>query len=413
MDALIKTAFGRIVERGALTVILASGERLSFGDGAGTPITVRFMDKKAQWAFVLDPDLKLGELFMDGRFVVEQGTVYDFLDLFLAQMRGQTESLPVRILDRIRFAARRFAQANGLSRARKNVAHHYDLDAGLYDLFLDEDRQYSCAYYERPDMTLDEAQQAKRRHIAAKLALKGGERVLDIGCGWGGLALYLAGTAGAGQALGVTLSTEQIAIANRRAEAAGLSERVKFELRDYRTLDGRFDRIVSVGMFEHVGFVNYRGFFEKSRDLLADDGVMLLHTIGLSDGPAFNNPWVDKYIFPGGALPALSEVLPLIEKAGLVLTDLEVLRLHYAFTLRAWRERFMARRAEAVKLTDERFCRMWEFYLAAAETAFQHQDVVVFQLQLARRQEAAPLTRDYIAATESRLRQAEASVKAA
>jgi len=407
MEWLLAGILRRIVSHGRLSVVMASGARHVFGDGSGLPVALRFTDRGAQWGFVLDPYLKMGELFMDGRIVVEEGDIYQALDLLLGELRGKREPLPVRLLHKLRFTLRRFAQRNGLTRSRQNVAHHYDLDGRLYDLFLDDDRQYSCAYYDRDGLTLEEAQAAKRRHIAAKLVIRGGERVLDIGSGWGGLGLYLAGVAGAREVLGVTLSEEQLALARRRAEEGGLADRVNFELRDYRTLDGAFDRIVSVGMFEHVGVTQYRTFFEKARDLLAPDGVMLLHTIGLSDGPWFTNPWIDKYIFPGGALPALSEMLPLIEKAGLVVTDVEVLRLHYAFTLRDWRERFLARREEAARLYDERFCRMWEFYLAACEAAFRHQGAVVFQLQLARRQEAVPLTRGYIETEEAALERRE------
>lgn len=408
MEKALKSLFERVVKSGDLTVVFASGDRLRVGDGTGNPVEVRFADRRAQWAFLLDPDLRLGELFTDGRFLVERGRVYDFLDIFLGGLKDEPSTLAERTLDRVRFWLARLVE-NGLAASRRNVASHYDLDARLYDLFLDEDRQYSCAYYENPSVGLDEAQAAKRRHVAAKLVLKGGERVLDIGSGWGGLALYLARTAGAGSVLGVTLSEEQIAIAGRRARKEGLSDRVSFALQDYRTLSERFDRIVSVGMFEHVGYRNYRTFFETCRGLLAEDGVMLLHTIGLSDGPDVTNPWLVKHIFPGGRLPALSELLPLIEKAGLVLTDVEVLRLHYAYTLRAWRERFLARRDEALALYGERFCRMWEFYLAGSETAFRHEGVVVFQLQLARRQDAAPLTRGYIEEAERRLRAAEES----
>ncbi|WP_271167598.1 SAM-dependent methyltransferase [Hansschlegelia plantiphila] len=407
MESLLRRLFGRIVQRGDLLVTSASGERWRFGDGSGQRVAIRFTDRRAQWGILLAPDKKLGELFMDGRLIVEQGDIYAFLDLVLGQLHGQRDPLIIRIIERGRMLYRRIAQANGQQRSRRNVAHHYDLDGGLYDLFLDSDRQYSCAYYEDGDATLEDAQLAKRRHIAAKLVMRPGDRVLDIGCGWGGLGLYLADVAGAAEVLGVTLSSEQLGIARRRAKDAGLDRQVSFELQDYRTLGGSFDRIVSVGMFEHVGVTNYRTFFETCRDRLSEDGVMLLHTIGLSDGPHSNNPWIEKYIFPGGALPALSELLPIIERSGLVLTDVEVLRLHYAFTLRDWRERFLARRDEALALYDERFCRMWEFYLAACEVAFRHRNVVVFQLQLARRQEAVPLTRGYIAEMEEALKRAE------
>ena len=316
-------------------------------------------------------------------------------------------SLPVwaRSFDGARLRLRRLAQFNPAGRSRRNVAHHYDIDGSIYDLFLDADRQYSCAYFKpqsAEDDPLEEAQRLKKQHIAAKLDLSPGQRVLDIGCGWGGLGLYLAGLCDT-RVKGVTLSQEQIAIARRRVAAAGLDKAIEFDLIDYRAVEGRFDRIVSVGMFEHVGINHYREYFDKVRSLLADDGVALIHTIGRSDGPGFTNPFIAKYIFPGGYFPSLSEMLPAVERAGLIVTDVEVLRLHYAETLKAWRERFMAQRAEAVAMRGEAFARMWEFYLAASEGAFRHQGLVVFQLQLARRIDALPITRDYIQINERRL----------
>ena len=280
----------------------------------------------------------------------------------------------------------------------------------LYDLFLDSDRQYSCAYFEYPGQSLDDAQTAKKRHIAAKLLPKDGATTLDIGCGFGGLGLYLAGVAGA-RVTGVTLSEEQFAVATERARQTGLVDRVEFRLQDYRDVSETFDRIVSVGMFEHVGVNHYDEFFTKVRGLLKDDGVMLLHSIGRNSVPGVTNPWIRKYIFPGGYIPSLSEVLPAIERAGLYVTDIEILRLHYADTLRAWRERFMARRDEAAKLYDERFCRMWEFYLAGSETSFRVDGHMVFQIQLAKRQENVPLTRDYIPEREAELRRREARAR--
>jgi cyclopropane-fatty-acyl-phospholipid synthase len=276
------------------------------------------------------------------------------------------------------------------------VAHHYDLDHRLYRLFLDKDFQYSCAYFEHSGQSLEEAQLAKKRLITAKLLVEPESRVLDIGSGWGGLGLYIKQIGGAADVLGVTLSTEQLAASRARAREEGLENSVRFALQDYRDIEGAFDRIVSVGMFEHVGPRYYGTYFRKCRQLLKPDGVMVLHTIGLLEGPWYPNPWLDKYIFPGGQLPALSEIVPAIERADLIVTDVECLRLHYAETLREWRHRFMANRDEALALYDERFCRMWEFYLAACEAAFRFQNVAVFQVQCARRQEAVPLTRDYI-----------------
>ncbi|HYS49033.1 MAG TPA: cyclopropane-fatty-acyl-phospholipid synthase family protein, partial [Xanthobacteraceae bacterium] len=273
----------------------------------------------------------------------------------------------------------------------------------LYATFLDADRQYSCAYFEAPDQSLDDAQLAKKRHIAAKLLLEPRRRVLDIGSGWGGLAFYLAEMCGA-QVKGVTLSQEQLALSKARAEEKGIAGSVAFELADYRDVTGAFDRIVSVGMFEHVGVGFYDTFFRRCAELLADDGVMLLHSIGRSEGPGVTNPFIAKYIFPGGYIPALSEVLPAIERSGLLVTDVEILRLHYADTLKAWRERFLARREDVERLYDARFVRMWEFYLAASEMAFRHQGLMVFQIQLAGRQDLVPTTRDYIAREEARLR---------
>jgi cyclopropane-fatty-acyl-phospholipid synthase len=294
-------------------------------------------------------------------------------------------------------------QFNPRRRARRNAAHHYDLHGRLYSLFLDADRQYSCAYFETPDQSLDDAQLAKKRHLAAKLLTTRNQRVLDIGCGWGGLALYLAETTGV-RVTGITLSQEQLALAQVRAAERGLSDEAEFRLQDYRDVAEKFDRIVSVGMFEHVGIGFYDAFFGKCAEMLDDDGVLVLHSIGRSEGPGITNPWIAKYIFPGGYIPALSEVLPAVERAGLLIADIEILRLHYAETLKAWRERFLAHREEVERLYDARFVRMWEFYLAASEMAFRHQAMMVFQLQLTKRQGVVPMTRDYIANETQRLR---------
>jgi cyclopropane-fatty-acyl-phospholipid synthase len=315
-----------------------------------------------------------------------------------------------RPLDALRLAWRWLKQFNLRGRARRNVAHHYDLDERLYTLFLDSDRQYSCAYFDTPAASLDDAQLAKKRHLAAKLRIEPGSRVLDIGCGWGGLALYLAEYTGA-RVTGITLSKEQLALARVRAGEKELGRAVEFRLQDYRDVAEKFDRVVSVGMFEHVGVKFYDTYFQRCAELLSEDGVMLLHSIGRSQVPDSTNPWIAKYIFPGGYIPSLSEVLPSIERAGLLVCDVEILRLHYAETLKAWRERFMARREEAVQLYDERFALMWEFYLAACEMTFRKQDMMNFQLQLTRRQGVVPMTRDYMAREEDRLRALEGGAR--
>jgi cyclopropane-fatty-acyl-phospholipid synthase len=409
MDRLLRFLLKTFVRRGTFRVTTSRGKVLTFGDGTGQPVSVRFTSRAAEWGILLDPELKFGEAYMNGSFVVEQGSIADVLAIML----GQNTDVPhwARPQYLIRYLARRIAQFNPRQRARRNVAHHYDLDGRLYSLFLDADRQYSCGYFENPEQSLDDAQLAKKRHLAAKLVLDRGRpgkdlRVLDIGCGWGGLGLYLAETAGA-DVTGVTLSQEQHAIADERAAEKGLSDRARFHLQDYRDVDGPFDRIVSVGMFEHVGVNHYSTFFRKSAQLLADDGVMVLHSIGRSEGPAATNPWITKYIFPGGYIPSLSEVLPQVEKFGLLVTDIEILRLHYAETLKAWRERFLAHRNEIERIYDQRFERMWEFYLAASEMSFREQNMMVFQLQLTKRQGVVPMTRDYIAREEQRLRAAE------
>ena len=413
MPTLLQRAFAPFIRRGTLRVRAADGSSFTLGDGGPPRVAIRFTDLAAQRWLLVDPELKLGELFADGRLVVEEGSIYDLFKLALQDSHGDRDRLPVRAAPLVRALFARFGNRNDARRSRRNVAHHYDLDGAFYSLFLDPDRQYSCAYFERPEMSLEAAQLAKKRHVAAKLLVEPGQSVLDIGSGWGGLALYLAQVAGAGRVRGVTLSTEQLAYASRRAAEQGLDGPVAFALEDYRTTRGPFDRVVSVGMFEHVGVADYDAYFGGVARLLAEDGVALVHTIGRTGPPAYLNPWMAKYVFPGGHLPTLSEIAPAVERAGLVLCDVEVLRLHYADTLRAWRERFLARRAEAVRLTDERFCRLWECYLAMAEAAFRFEDLVVFQLQFARRNDGVPPPRAYIAEREARLRAAEARLEPA
>jgi cyclopropane-fatty-acyl-phospholipid synthase len=405
VDGLLLIFLRRYIRRGSFTVTTAAGSTYTFGDGRGPPVAVRFTTAGAQRAVLMDPELKLGEAYMDGTLVVEQGSIADVLAILLRQEPVATPNWALPRL--VRYLLRRLQQLNLRSRARHNVAHHYDLDGRLYSLFLDGDQQYSCAYFDSPDQSLDDAQLAKKRHLAAKLRLKPGASVLDIGCGWGGLALYLAEIAGA-RVTGITLSQEQFQRAQNRALERGRTRDTTFRLIDYRDVDGRFDRIVSVGMFEHVGVGFYDTYFGKCANLLADDGVMLLHTIGRSSPPSITNPWIAKYIFPGGYIPALSELLPAIERAHLIVADVEVLQLHYAETLKAWRERFLAHRDEVVRLYDQRFVRMWEFYLACSEMAFREGDMVVFQIQAAKRKGLMPATRDYIAREEARLRGIEA-----
>jgi cyclopropane-fatty-acyl-phospholipid synthase len=404
MDRLLQFLLKTFIRRGTFRVTTSRGTVLTFGDGTGQPVSVRFASRKAEWGILLDPELKFGESYMAGTFVVEDGTIADVLAIAL----GQKSEVPywARIQGLLRYLWRRLSQFNPRPRARRNVAHHYDLDGRLYSLFLDADRQYSCAYFEKPGQSLDDAQLAKKRHLAAKLMIKPNKRVLDIGCGWGGLGLYLTEVGGA-DVTGITLSHEQHAVANERAAEKGLNDRARFRLQDYRDITGPFDRIVSVGMFEHVGVNHYDTFFHKSAQLLADEGVMVLHSIGRSEGPSVTSPWIAKYIFPGGYIPALSEVLPKIERAGLLVTDIEILRLHYAETLKHWRERFLAHREEAERIYDQRFVRMWEFYLAASEMSFREQNMMVMQIQLTKRQGVVPITRDYIMGEELRLAAAE------
>jgi cyclopropane-fatty-acyl-phospholipid synthase len=399
LDRLIR----RIVRRGRLQVTWSDGGVSVYGDGQGHAAHMVFRDPAAEWALLRNPSLTLGEAYMDGKVVFPEDTLLDLL-MLLNENWPEVEKLPgYKVSSRLRFATRALAQNNSLLKARRNIQHHYDLDGRVYRLFLDSDMQYSCAYFEHAGASLEEAQWAKKRHLAAKLALKPGHRVLDIGSGWGGLGLFLADYFDA-RVTGVTLSSEQHAVSNQRARERGLEKRARFELKDYRKLDPAFDRIVSVGMFEHVGAARYGEYFRHAHRLLKDDGVMMLHAIGRFTPPTTTNPWIAKYIFPGGYIPALSEVLKAVEKSGLIVSDVEILRLHYAETLKAWRERFRERWDEAAAIYDERFCRMFDFYLAGSEAAFRSGDMMVFQMQLVKDRKALPLTRDYIFKTEEEFR---------
>src|SRR5277367_6232493 len=392
---LLTRLFERIITIGRLRITDASGSCHDIAAAPGPSVAIRLHDPALHWKLVVRPRLHLPEAFVDGTLTIEEGSLYDLIDLLALNL----DALPEGVMSRLYYDSfgfcRRIHQYNPLTRARQNVAHHYDLSDQFYELFLDRDRQYSCAYFHDESEDLDAAQLDKKRHLAAKLLIRPGHRVLDVGSGWGGLALYLAGECGA-DVTGLTLSVEQHKVATRRAAAAGLSDRVRFHLRDYREEAGEYDRIVSVGMFEHVGLNHYGAFFTKLKSLLAPDGVALLHSIGRRDGPGSTMPWIRKYIFPGGYVPALSEVLPIIEHLRVWVTDIEILRLHYAETLRAWRRRFERNRDRVLALYDERFYRMWEMYLVGSEIAFRRQDHMIFQMQLAKAVDAVPVTRDYM-----------------
>jgi cyclopropane-fatty-acyl-phospholipid synthase len=389
---------GRI-RGGDLEVTLPGGRRLKAGDGGAPHVAIALSGASTVARIIARPSLGVGEAYMDGRLVMERG---DIRDLTALAGLNSVSTAPRRLRPLWRKWANLVDEHNSRRAAARNVSHHYDLSLELYRAFLDADLQYSCAYFESESLTLEEAQAAKKRHIAAKLGLAPGQRVLDIGCGWGGLALTLAAEAGVAVD-GITLSAEQLATARARAEALGLASRVNFSRTDFRDVAGRYDRIVSVGMFEHVGRPNYQAFFDVVADHLADDGVAVIHSIGRFRGPSATDPFTAKYIFPGGYIPALSEVMPVVERSGLRVADIEILRLHYAYTLHGWYQRFQAARAEMAALYDERFCRMWEFYLAGAEMGFRYGEHMNFQLQLTKRLHALPITRDYIKAAEQAL----------
>ncbi|HEX8415240.1 MAG TPA: cyclopropane-fatty-acyl-phospholipid synthase family protein [Sphingomicrobium sp.] len=393
-----------LLKSGSLTLIAPDGKRETYGPGGGKCLTVRFTDRRVGFDIARNPRLGFGEAYMNGRLIVEDGTILDLLELVVGQNQwedggGARKVFGKRRLSRLKALFRR----NPAARARTNVAHHYDIGNALYEIFLDEDWQYSCAYFADGANSLEQAQRDKKAHIAAKLALKPGQRVLDIGCGWGGMALYLHEVAGV-DVLGVTLSEEQLKIARERAAKAGVADHVQFELTDYRLVEGPFDRIVSVGMFEHVGAAHYEEFFGKCRSLLKPDGVMLLHTIGKLGGTAAPDPFTDKWIFPGYHLPSISQMSAASEEVRLITTDLEVLRLHYAYTLREWLKRCHHNRAKIEALYDARFFRMWEFYLAGGIVMFESGSACNYQVQYVRDRRTLPITRDYMGQAEARYR---------
>jgi cyclopropane-fatty-acyl-phospholipid synthase len=394
------------VQVGSLTVYDANGRRHEYSGVPGPTAVMHIHDPSLYRKLFFNPELHAGEAYMDGRLDFGDGGLRDFLTLF-SHNRLALGSYPLQsVLRAISRSLKRFQQANRIGQAQRNVAHHYDLGNDFYELFLDEGMQYSCAYFENEDDTLEQAQRNKMRLLAAKMQLKPGLKILDIGSGWGGLALYLASIEDV-DVTGVTLSQEQFELASRRARDAGLSDRVRFQLRDYREVSEQFDRIVSVGMFEHVGVHHYHEFFAKLNALMPDDGVAMLHSIGHMSPPGTASPWLRKYIFPGAYSPALSEVFDVVEQHHLWVMDLEFLRLHYAHTLREWSRRFDANRQRIEAMYDARFCRMWEFYLISAEMMFRTGSQLVFHMQLSRQRDAAPITRDYITQEQARLRRIE------
>lgn len=405
--AVIEKLVGKVISKGRLTIVMPDGRKLEFGPGGGKSLAVRLTDRQTAFAIARNPRLGLGEAYMDGRLIIEDGDILDLMELATGANRWEEAGAGRKAISKGKNPLKKLWRARNVAkRARKNVAHHYDIGNDLYRLFLDDDLQYSCAYFTDPGNSLEQAQSDKKAHIAAKLALEPGQHVLDIGCGWGGTALYLNRVAGV-RVTGVTLSEEQLKVARERAAAAGVADQVKFELIDYRAVEGQFDRIVSIGMFEHVGAAHYDEFFAKCRELLKPGGVMLLHTIGKLGKATTPDPFTDKYIFPGYHLPSVSQMATASEKVRLITTDIETLRLHYAYTLRHWLERTRKAKAKIVAMYDERFFRMWEFYLAGGVVAFESGSMCNYQLQYVRDRRALPITRDYMLAKELEYRTAD------
>jgi cyclopropane-fatty-acyl-phospholipid synthase len=404
---MIERLIDKLLQQGHLTLVTPDGKRSTYGPGGGPSLTVRVTDRKTLFDIARNPRLAAGEAYMDGRLIIEDGTILDLMRLLVGANRWEDKTPGRGALNKGKKTWKALFRRNPAKASRRNVAHHYDIGNDLYRLFLDKDLQYSCAYFTDPANSLEQAQSDKKAHIAAKLYLKPGQRVLDIGCGWGGTALCLNRIADV-DVLGVTLSEEQLKVARQRAEEAGVSDRVTFELVDYRSVEGRFDRIVSIGMFEHVGAAHYDEFFAKCRSLLTDDGVMLLHTIGKFGKASTPDPFTDKYIFPGYHLPSLSQMSAASEKARLIASDVETLRLHYAYTLSAWLERTEAAKDKIVAMYDERFFRMWQFYLAGGIVGFESGTMCNYQIQYIRDRNAVPITRDYMAEAEAKYRKSSA-----
>jgi cyclopropane-fatty-acyl-phospholipid synthase len=402
-ERLFASMIKRAVRKGTLSVCYPSGAAETYGDGKEPKATIRLKDRQAVRAIYNDPALKFAEMYMDGRMVVEVGELDSFLQIVKINGAKKFATPPAAVLTIWRMVERFWRRHIARETARRNVAHHYDLDENLFRLFLDDDLQYSCAYFENSEVSLEQAQDAKKCHIAAKMLLEPGQRVLDIGCGWGGTGLFLAQNFNV-DVTGITLSTEQQRVAQRRTKELGLQDRVRFQLCDYRAVEGVFDRLVSIGMFEHVGPQNFLTYFRAAKRLMTDDGVFVLHSIGRAKPNAFDPPFVEKYIFPNAHIPALSETLRAIERGGLLVKDIEILTYHYADTLKLWRERFHAKRDQVLELYDERFFRMWDLYLATSEASFRHGKLFNFQIQIVKKQSTARPTRDYMSVLESKLR---------
>lgn len=404
---LLPRLLRKVITKGRLTLIDPKGHTETFGGReAGPEVTLRIHRASVDWRLFLNPELHAAEAYMDGDLDVESGNIYDLLEIFFVNKRHFDKNPSQMFWNGLARKVKRIRQHNPISRSRQNVKHHYDIGNDLYRMFLDPDLQYSCGYFPSGRETLEEAQVLKKRHIAAKLGISDGQRILDIGCGWGGMALYLASIADV-EVTGVTLSEEQLKIASARAEEMGLSDRVQFKLLDYRDVTETFDRIVSVGMLEHVGAHHLGEYFVNVRDRLAPNGLALIHSISSKSPPGITGPFIRKYIFPGGYSPSLSETTAAIEKTGLWITDIETWRVHYGITLREWRNRFTENRDKVREMFDERFCRMWEFYLAACEGAFHYGSAMVFQAQLGRERDSAPLHRNYIGIAEQDIAQRE------
>ena len=401
-EKMFSSMLERAIRKGTMVVRYAGGSEITYGDGKAPKADIELRDSAAARAIYFDPGLKFAEMYMDNRLVVKDDALNDFIAVIKLNGAKKFATAPAVVLTMWRIFERFWRRRIARETAQRNVAHHYDLDEKLFRLFLDDDLQYSCAYFEQPDVSLEEAQSAKKCHIAAKMMLEPGQKVLDIGCGWGGTGLFLAKYFEA-DVIGVTLSVEQQRVAMQRALEAGLGDRARFELRDYRDVEGTFDRLVSIGMFEHVGPQNFQTYFSTAKKLMKDDGVFVLHSIGRAKPNISDPPFVEKYIFPNGHIPALSETLSAIEKSGLLVKDIEILTFHYADTLKHWRQRFHANRDKVLELFDERFFRMWDLYLATSEESFRHGKLVNFQIQLVKKQSTSRPTRNYIHETETAL----------